>query len=249
MSDMVCCVSSLRYGMACALVFIFICGCAWRFPTDTMQQPAGRLVAVAQIDLATEKGNYPLRAALIVQSPSWLRLELLPLIGPPDLYLAASPGRMSVFIPSRAEFYSGKPSAENLARFLPWAVSVEEMVAILSGECFVPEKGHLSCRYLEDENQAGGNTKPPSDGPAPAGRQAGLIRELIRYDEAQKEVYRVLFDDYRTGPAAPGRIVFRLTNGSACAILRYTDLKVESAGDMKVFELTAPDGATVIDLD
>jgi hypothetical protein len=77
-------------------------------------------VATAEIDLKTEQGHYPVRAALIMQKPSYLRLEILPVIGTPDLYLAATPDHLQIFIPSREEFYSGKPSAENLARFLPW---------------------------------------------------------------------------------------------------------------------------------
>ena len=91
-----------------------------------------RIVATAQIDLMTAQGHYPVRAALILQKPSYLRLEMLPVIGTPDFFLTATPDDMRIFIPSQGEFYSGKPSAENLARFLPWALNIEDIVMILS---------------------------------------------------------------------------------------------------------------------
>ena len=49
------------------------------------------LSAIAQIDLGTIHGYHPARAALIIKKPSYLRLELLPVIGTPDFFLAASP--------------------------------------------------------------------------------------------------------------------------------------------------------------
>lgn len=252
-------VTYLRHVILCALIFSFIWGCTGYFPTRGVRQPPdalssstvydGRLTALAQIDLTTRQGKYPLRAVLVVQSPSWLRLELLPLIGNPDLYLTASPGRLSVFIPSQGEFYSGKPTAENLARFLPWAVSVEEMVAILSGTCFSPQKGYVSCRHPGEENQTPGREKPLADGAQAAQPARGFLKELVRYDEGRNEVYRASFDDYRPGAASPGRIALDFADGSVRVILRYTDMKVEHPTDMSVFELTAPGGATIIELD
>ena len=68
------------------------------------------LSATAQIDLVTIHGYQPARAAVIIKKPSYLRLELLPIIGTPDFFLAASPEKMSIFIPSRGEFYRGLPT-------------------------------------------------------------------------------------------------------------------------------------------
>lgn len=252
----------MRHGVACAHVFILIMliwGCTGhlavgalkRLP-DTLPHPStyhGRLTALAQIDLATGQGNYPLRAAVVVQSPSWLRLEILPLIGTPDLYLTASPDRLSVFIPSRREFYSGKPTVENLSRFLPWPVSLEEMVAILSGNCFSPTKGYVSCLYPETENSVPDRQKPLTAGTRAAQPAGGFLKELVRYDEGRNEIYRVSFDDYRSDIARPGRIVLGFIDGSIRLNLRYTDMKLEAPADMSVFELSAPAGLTIIELD
>ena len=67
-------------------------------------QETDRIVATAQIELTTAEGRYPLRAALILQRPSYLRLEMLPVIGTPDLFLTATPDEMRIFIPSLGEF-------------------------------------------------------------------------------------------------------------------------------------------------
>ena len=139
----------------------FICGCLQRatVPFDISSEDhlaaiAGvvtqdkTLSAIAQIDLVTKQGYHPVRAALAVKKPSYLRLELLPVIGTPEFFLTATPAAMSIFIPSRGEYYRGEPTGGNLSKFLSWNFSIEDMVMIFSGMYpNLPEKNLLRQSY------------------------------------------------------------------------------------------------------
>ena len=88
------------------------CGCLQRTITNSDVPSEKYLIAIsgavtqdktlsvlAQIDLVTKQGYQPVRAGLVIKKPSYLRLELLPVIGTPDFFLAATPAAMSIFIP------------------------------------------------------------------------------------------------------------------------------------------------------
>jgi hypothetical protein len=163
------------------------------------------MTALAQIDLVTAQGHYPIRAAIILRKPSYIRLEMLPVIGTPDFFLAASPGEMTIFIPSQNEYYSGKPTAENLSRFLPWSFTLEEIVMILSST--YPPLDGTNVSYESDLD----NALLRIDMKTPAGPSQTIwmtknekIVKLIRYDPLGREMYRALFDDY-----PPGSVLLR----------------------------------------
>lgn len=60
--------------------------------------------ALAKIDFKTVDASYHVRAALVLRRPGYVRLEVLPLIGNPDLLLTATPDTMTVFVPSKKSF-------------------------------------------------------------------------------------------------------------------------------------------------
>jgi hypothetical protein len=73
------------------------------------------------------------RLAAIMQSPDKLRLESIPVLGPPDFFLTAQGGLFRVYLPGTQEFITGNASPNNLSRFLPLAWSAERWVAVLLG--------------------------------------------------------------------------------------------------------------------
>ncbi len=243
---------------------VLICGCAagkhgfspFGLPEKSLTvvapaiQETDRIVATAEIDLKTEQGHYPVRAALIVQKPSYLRLEILPVIGTPDLYLSATPDRLQIFIPSRDEFYSGKPSAENLARFLPWGFNVDDIVMILSCDFPTPE-GKASSRASDQET---GLTR--FDQKTPSGfsqtfwfDKNGRVEKLIRHAADGREIFQVRYDDYVSGSSLARKITIIQADHMTRILVRYTDLKIVKATDLTVFELPVPSDIQKISLD
>lgn len=209
-----------------------------------------RITALAQIDLVTSRGHYPIKAVMVLQRPSYLRLEMLPVIGTPDFFLAVSPDEMNIFIPSQNEFYSGKPTAENLARFLPWSFTLEEIVMILSStyppldEPNVSYESHLDDALLRVDMKA------------PAGPSQTIwmtknekMAKLIRYDALGKEIYQAVFDDYASGTAFAEKIVIQWADNITSVSVKYSDLKIEKNVDLSIFKLTAPPGSKTIHLD
>ncbi|MEE9911889.1 MAG: DUF4292 domain-containing protein [Deltaproteobacteria bacterium] len=209
-----------------------------------------RIATLAQIDLMTAQGHYPIRAVLILQRPSYLRLEMMPVIGTPDFFLAATPDEMKIFIPSRNEFYSGKPSAGNLARFLPWSFAVEEIVMILSST-YPPLAGSpVSYERYPEDGLLRVEMKTPS-GPSQTIWMEKNSRpaRLIRYDTGGREVYRVRYEDYAEGSVFAEKISIQWADHVTSVSVQYSDLKVEKASDLSVFTLPVPAGSKIIQLD
>lgn len=209
-----------------------------------------RIIATTQIELTTAQGYYPIRAALILQRPSWLRLEMLPLIGTPDFFLTATPGEMRIFIPSRGEFYSGKPSAENLARFLPWAINMEDLVMILSGTCpRLPGKHVSSDRHAEDGLTRVEMNAPASESQTVWVEKNGRLVKLVRKGADGKEIYRVHYDDYAPEIPIARRIIIKMADPATSASVTYKNINIEKATDMSIFELAVSSGIKTISLD
>lgn len=209
-----------------------------------------RVTAIAQIDLVTAEGHYPIRAVMILQRPSYLRLEMLPVIGTPDFFLAASPDEMNIFIPSQSEFYSGKPTAENLARFLPWSFTLQEIVMILSSTYPPLDKTKVSYESYLDDALLRVDMRTPA-GPSQTiwmAKNEKMVK-LIRYDPLGRETYRALFDDYASGSAFAEKITIQWADNITSISVRYSDLKVEKNGDLSIFKLPVPPGSKTIYLD
>lgn len=205
------------------------------------------LSAIAQIDLVTKQGYQPLRAALVISKPSYLRLELLPVIGTPDFFLAATPAAISIFIPSRGEFYYGKPTGANFSKFFPWDFNIEDIVMILSGTYpALPEKEVSSQSYRESNflrieiKAKSGISQTIWIG------EKNRLSKYIRNDESGKEIYRVQYEDYEQESFIAGKITIKMADGINSLSVKYSDLKIETTADLSVFELLVPEGIKII---
>jgi outer membrane lipoprotein-sorting protein len=208
------------------------------------------LSAMAQIALVTIHGYQPARAAVIIKKPSYLRLELIPVIGTPDFFLVASPEKMSIFIPSRGEFYRGQPTQANLAKFLPWQFNIEDLVMIFSGTYpSLKEKVMTYQRYQE-------NNFLRIEMKAQSGcsqiiwvGENNQLRKLVRNDEHGKEMYHVEYDRYGTHGSIAGEISISMADGITSLSIKYSDLKIEKATDLSIFDLPIPANVKTILLD
>ncbi len=239
-----------------------ICGCLqratvpWDIPSENhlaaiagVVTPDKTLSAIAQIDLVTKKGYQTVRAGIAVKKPSYLMLELLPVIGTPDFFLTATPEQMSIFIPSRGEYYQGKPTGVNLSKFLPWNFNIEDMVMILSGMYpDLQEKDLLSHSYrdgnfLRIEMKA----KSGSSHIIVVGEKSRLSK-YIRKDKSGKEIYSVQYEDYEPESVVASKITIKMANGVDSISVKYSDLKIETDADFSIFELPVPQGIKIISL-
>jgi hypothetical protein len=252
-----------RHTLMMLLLASVVCGCAahtfvqLKEPPEKILMkvtqaitPNDRIVATAHIDVMTVQGHYPVRAALILQKPSYLRLELLPVIGTPDFFLAATPDEMKIFIPSRAELYAGRPSAANLGRFLPWTLSIEDMVMIFSGAY-----PHLIPDPLSYESYPEGSLTRVSMFTPAGGSQTvwvesnGRMVKLVRREASGREIYEALYEDYEPAGRLAGKIAIKMADSMTAVTVKFTDVEIEKAADLSVFQLPAPTGIKTIQLD
>lgn len=213
-------------------------------------RPDERVVATASIDAVTAQGRYPVKAALVLQKPSYLRIELLPVIGTPELYLAATPAEMKIFVPSRGEFYMGKPTLSNIAHFLPWTLNIEDFVMIFTG-AFPPVSGKkLSYQgYTEALGSRVSVQASAGESQTVWLDKGGHIVKLIRCDADGKEMYQAVYEeDDPTGRIA-GRITLTMADHITSLTVKFTDVKIEPSTDLSVYELSAPAGVKIIKLD
>jgi len=247
----------------CALLLMaaICCGCAgkgWYAPGGSLEKPSvimpsisadERIVATAHIDVVSVRGHYPVRAALILQKPSYLRLELLPVIGTPDFFLTATPSEMKIFIPSRGEFYAGKPTARNMARFLPWSISVEDMVMIFSGGYPMLAGDRLSYESCSEDHSLCVNMKSTSgDSQILEFTKEGRLLKLIRKGADGKEVYQAMYEDYAPAGRLAGKITIAMADALTSIAVRYSDVQIEPSKDLSVFDLFVPPGSQIIQL-
>ena len=242
------------------LLLTLTCGCAGKtpvanMPPDALQtlsrmiQETDRMIAIAQIDLMTVQGHYPVRAVLILQKPSYLRMEMLPVIGTPDFFLTSTPDKLTVYIPSQGEFYSGKPSARNLGRFLSWAMNLEDMVMIFSGAYPLLAGENMSYESYEESHLLRVDMKTSSCSQGIWIGQDGRIVKLVRNGADGRETYSVRYEDYEPGSSLARKITVKMADNVTSMSVRFTDIKKEKATDLSIFELPVPAGIKTIQLD
>lgn len=245
-----------------ALLGLILWGCAGRLPsvlppispeaalralasasfTDTRA-----VTAMARIEIIHRGDRYPLKAALMMKKPDFLRVESIPIMGPPDFYLSTAKGDLRVYVPEKREFYNGRATAWNISRFFPVSLPASDMVCLLMG--MAPDDGQSvpspavereEGLYRIDQYRSG--RKIRSLWIDPAGR---LIR-IQSIDE--KVVYTADFEDYtRVGEGfLPKQVTIRMED--ALLTIRYGDFQPIDF-DPESFPLPLPEGVVPIPLD
>jgi outer membrane lipoprotein-sorting protein len=204
----------------------------------------------AKITLASPQGKMSFRLAVIVQSPDKLRLESIPVFGPPDFFLTAKRGRFRVYVPGTQEFFTGNAGPNNLSRFLPLAWSAEKWVAVLLGHrpdissdreniqgmmegqlyrIDVLDQESVSERlWIEPENKR--------------------LEKLEQIDSSGLKD-TILFSAFREteGRTLPENIIIDNGEGTTIRII-YETLEIKKEANNDLFELSPPPGAIIRDL-
>lgn len=209
------------------------------------------LSAITQIDVITPDGYFPAKAALMIKKPSYLRLEILPVIGTPDFILAASPEKMSIFIPSKGKLYYGQPTGVNLRKFLPWQFNIEDIVMIFAGTYPLLKEKNISYQGYREKNILRIEMKAPS-GCSQIVRMGAnnKLLEIVRNDETGKKEYTVQYIyDEAQGFSLPEKITIRMADSITSLSVKFLDVKIEKATDLSIFDFPVPPNINAILLD
>ena len=242
-------------------LFFFVYGCAGqaivypdspseKIPTTIFSGPIAEddvVSAIVDINLTSPEGYYPTKAALIIKKPSYLRLELLPVFGTPDFLLAASPEKMSIFIPSKENFYYGQPTGANLRKFIHWQFNIEDIVMIFAGTYPSLKGKDISYQSYREKNFLRTEMKAPSGCSQIfwVGENNRLFK-IVRNDENGKEIYTVRYFYDEAPPTLPEKITISMADGITLLSVKFSDIRIEKATDLSIFDLPIPANVNVI---
>ncbi len=204
--------------------------------------------AVALINLSHHNSFYPVKAVLVIKRPSYLRMELLPVIGVPDFFLSVSPEIMKIFIPSKGECYSGLPTVSNLNKFLPWQIDIEDMIMIFTGAYPSLKEEPVSYQMHHEDNLVRVEMKAPSGASQIIwiGENNKLFK-LVRQDDTGENLYHVEYTYDNNN--FPEKIKINFADETVSLSIKYSDVKIEKRKDLSIFDLAIPDHVNEIILE
>ncbi len=228
----------------------------WQQRAAAEEKPTA-LKALARIDISTPSGRYPLKVAILLQYPDRLRLESLPLFGPPDFYLTFEKGTLKVLLPQEGKYYSGTPSQTELAAFLPFLsdrFQLTDMMAILRGT--VPRvqdqdvilKGFQEGKY--DRLEVYRREQKIQAFWLEQGSNA--LVQAARWGQDGELRYKARFTDHGSFKEAanlPAKISVTIGDSNPVTLtLNYTDLQILAEIQEASFLLEIPDGMEPVKL-
>ncbi len=259
----------IRYGILLSLLIIalgsILSGCAGRrvavsgngylspeaaISALKLSDPGDRTIMVtARIEIKSHSERHLLKAALMLKRPAHLRLESIPLFGPPDFFLSIDAGEIRVFLPAKRAFYADRATEGNLSRFFPLALPAAETVSLLLGR--VPETVETVSlwrgkwedgMYRVDQYRSG--TKILSLWIDPTG---DLLRRIRTFTEKESIAYTAEFSEHvHVGEGfLPQRLT--ITREAVSLSVRYTDVRLDS--DDESFALPIPEGMIPLPLE
>lgn len=210
------------------------------------------LQALADIQITTRGGRYPLKLALLLKKPAWLRVEAIPFFGPPNFFLSVRDQTLKVFLAETRVFYISPATMDNVARYLPLKMSPEEMIAILMGTYPAPSGQD---RFLQGRLE-GDHYRIDMGGPLK--RQClwvrmtdGFLERFEAYQD-QRRLYQVRFEEPLRvdGAMIPQgiTIVFESEDRASFSI-RYAEIRILKTSDPAMFDLDVPPGIKPTHLD
>jgi len=231
-------------------------GSAYTSPEDALRALAAfsvsdqTLTVTARIEINAHGERRPLKAALMMKRPAQLRLESVPVLGPPDFFLSIDAGELRVFFPGKDGwiFYTGRATARNVHRFFPLALPAADMVSLLMGH--PPSIEQASSRrgeweeglYRVDRYIAG--EKILSLWIDPVG---DLLLRVRAFTEGGNIAYTAEFAEHVSVGTRflPRRFTF--TGEAVSLTLRYNEFHL--VNDAEPFALPIPEGVVPIPLD
>ena len=133
---------------------------------------------------------------------------------------------------------------------MPWQFNIEDIVMIFTGtypslkEKVISYQSYYEKNFLRIEMTAQSGCSQIIW----VGENNRLLK-LVRNDEYGKEIYNVKYDHYETQSSIAGEITISMADGITSLSIKYSDLKIEKATDLSIFDLPIPANVKTILLD
>jgi hypothetical protein len=249
-----------------AIFLLVLClGCPKRIafgPEGELTDPAAVLQRVQQaeariqaaqgearlgVDSPQQRGSVGLFVA--ARRPALLHLEPLDFFGRPLGVLASDGDTFGLYSAEENRVYRGPASPENVSRFLPVVLPAPELVAVMLGEAprLQPESLALA---VDSERRAYRLTLRRGEVVQTLWVHPTLFR-VVRSEVRGTAAYDLAFDDFleRDGLVFPRKVVLASQAGQARLELSYKDVTLNGEADPELFQLVAPEGVPVVEVD
>jgi hypothetical protein len=253
----------------CLLLLVF-CGCAAApkmtarldvaSPEAALEHIAARLpadaalLAMADVRVATQarEGAYPLKLAVLLKKPASLRVEAIPLFGPPAFFLSVRDRTLKVFLAQTSSFYIGRATQDNVGRYLPLKMGPEDLIALLTGTCFAPTGPDTLLQGRPEGDHYRIDILEPLKRRTLWVRMTDGFLERLEIYGGEQRLYRVHFEEpfHVEGTVLPQKITFVSEGSDGVSVsIRYTDIQLLKDVDPVLFDLETPPGVEPVYLD
>lgn len=261
--------SALRAGRPLAVLLVALLGlfgCPARRidfgPRGEIEDPAALLELIKEaeskvvtltgeskirVDTPEARGAFSMFTA--VSRPSLVHLEPLDFFGKPQAVLVVHSDQFGLYDAQQNLYYRGPASPQNVSRFLPIALPAPELTLILLGAA--PRIPHERAELRSDDGCAcyilalhrGEATQTLQVHP----RSFRVLRSEIRGVSA----YDLQFEDIAEyGMVSfPRRVRLRSDAADVDLDLRYTEVTLNQAPDLTMFDLEPPEGVPVVEVE
>ena len=217
--------------------------------TDQAERQILSLKGDARLRVSSPKGSGTLNIFAAISDPDKLHLESLNFFGKPQAILKTTGARFGLLDAEAGKYYRGPASEENLSRFMPVALPVQELVAIMLGRA--PRIAFSASSLRLDP--ARGSYVVNLDG---AGIQQTLWVDPASHRVRRSEVrgpksYELSFDDFQgfASTEFPRQTTLAVPGETTRLELKYRDLELNPRLDASLFDLAPPSGMAVIEVD
>lgn len=201
------------------------------------------------LTINSPQGNGSTGLFLAVQLPALLHIEQLNFFNQPESVLVSDGQRFGLYDAREAKYYVGPATPENIGRFVPIVLPPEELASLLLGQA--PKLKFERAALAVDE----------ALGVYVLTLERGAIVQTLHVDPKTARVlrsavkgidtYDLEFSDVKAFGAAtlPMRAQLTAAKASTRVELKYRTIKVNEPPDLTLFDLSAPDGITVVEVD
>ncbi|MCY1042924.1 DUF4292 domain-containing protein [Corallococcus sp. bb12-1] len=217
-----------------------------------VQERQGRVVTLegdSKLRVDSPQGSGTLSTFLSITRPGLIHLETYDFFNRPVASLVSDGTRFGVYQAQGNTYYQGPSSPENVSRFLPIVLPSEELVAVMLGQ--VPLLPPESMTLALDEKARvyvltlvrGAATQTLRVDP----RHLRVVKSEVRGVPG----YDLAFEDFKQRGELlfPGKVILTASQADTKLELRYTEITLNGRPDLTLYELTAPEGAKVVDVD
>lgn len=215
---------------------------------DRLQESSGyfqSLKGLAKVQVSTRDRSIRVNQVVLLEKPCNLRTEVMGPFGQTYMVLASNREQLSVYLPHSAEFYEGKPSSENLGKFLRLPFEVEDLVKIILYQVPLVDFQRTEVSYTSE-----GNYRLTLYAEDQYSQEAVFNPDLrllsSAYFRQAEKLLSVSYADFdANSPAFPHQIEVEIPAGQTQAEVSFSDIDVNIPIDHERFKMTAPAGVAI----